>query len=487
MGSQTSSDYAKLTQTKSKRIALIEMVDSVVIAHQRIVGLAVLPISTAENRCPHATDRRRMAIYRGRARQRRVERTPQHTAFLFRRIADAVPATTWRTRVRCCDDDTSRRQHVVWLVLAARRNDGILAILPHDLRGLLGPITVAAVPMRKFESINLQQADTHTFMQLQRRHMRHSVDDLLNVGRVNSGKLSISLWLSSLLQVVQQAPESTPLALAAAQHRLDFNAPVIDTAVRGEPHRLGQALVNVIDNTAKFIPNGCTIQVQVTQCTRQASITVVNNVDDIRAAFQPRLLVAFTQMKQSLARSWGGLGIVLALTRQVMLLRGGTITAPSNGIDCGSIFTLVLPLADQPLQQLEEPTVAVTIPNKQGFKILLIDDNEDANDSMAALLELLEYDVRTAVDGASALQLTAEFKPQLILSDIGLPGLDGYQLAPALRKVAGQRKLIIAAATGYGHASDRARALAAGFDHHLVKPLDADVLLDFVAQQAAGY
>ena len=125
--------------------------------------------------------------------------------------------------------------------------------------------------------------------------------------------------------------------------------------------------------------------------------------------------------------------------------------------------------------------------NNQDFRILLIDDNEDANDSMAALLELLEYNVRTAVDGPSALQVTAEFEPQLILSDIGLPGMDGYELAPALRKVIGARKAIIVAATGYGHASDRARSQAAGFDHHLVKPLDADVLLAFVAKQAAEY
>ena len=125
--------------------------------------------------------------------------------------------------------------------------------------------------------------------------------------------------------------------------------------------------------------------------------------------------------------------------------------------------------------------------NTAGFRILLVDDNEDANDSMAALLELLDYDVRTVTDGASALTMTAEFQPQLILSDIGLPGMDGYQLAPALRRVAGERKIIIAAATGYGHASDRARSMAAGFDHHLVKPLDADALLAFVAQQAANY
>ena len=148
----------------------------------------------------------------------------------------------------------------------------------------------------------------------------------------------------------------------------------------------------------------------------------------------------------------------------------------------------VTPASDAPDTPFtKEPTVGAEANIKQRFRILLIDDNEDANDSMAALLELMQYEVRTAVDGASALKVTAQFEPQLILSDIGLPGMDGYELAPALRKVAGTRKIVIAAATGYGHASDRVRSQAAGFDHHLVKPLDADVLLDFVAQQAAAY
>ena len=136
----------------------------------------------------------------------------------------------------------------------------------------------------------------------------------------------------------------------------------------------------------------------------------------------------------------------------------------------------------------KQPTAIFdSTPQAHDFRVLLIDDNEDANESMAALLELLGYQVRTATDGDAALKMATEFEPQLILSDIGLPGMDGYQLAPALRKAAGDRKVIIVAATGYGHASDRLRSQAAGFDHHLVKPLDADTLLNFVAQQAASY
>ncbi|MFT5535242.1 MAG: CheY-like chemotaxis protein [Burkholderiaceae bacterium] len=126
-------------------------------------------------------------------------------------------------------------------------------------------------------------------------------------------------------------------------------------------------------------------------------------------------------------------------------------------------------------------------PPRQSFRILLIDDNEDANESMAALLELMDYDVRTATNSATALALTAQFEPQLILSDIGLPDMNGYQLAPALRQITGQRKVILVAATGYGNANDKQRSQAAGFDHHLVKPLDADMLLAFVATQAAAY
>lgn len=185
------------------------------------------------------------------------------------------------------------------------------------------------------------------------------------------------------------------------------------------------------------------------------------------------------------------------MAHQIVQLHGGTLTESSNGEGCGSQFVLKLPAWPEQIAVAtcinntdlrdEEHAVSQETNHAAGFRILLVDDNEDANDSMAALLELLDYDVRTATDGATALKMTAEFEPQLILSDIGLPGMDGYQLAPALRKVAGSRKLVIAAATGYGHASDRARSMAAGFDHHLVKPLDADALLEFVARQAEDY
>jgi CheY-like chemotaxis protein len=180
------------------------------------------------------------------------------------------------------------------------------------------------------------------------------------------------------------------------------------------------------------------------------------------------------------------LGIGLAIAREIAMLHGGSIEAHSDGPGCGSKVTLYLPaLADCiPEKKRELQNTRLPMANHD-YRILLIDDNLDATESMGSLLKLLHYDVRTAQDAETGLQAAATFKPHLILSDIGLPGMDGYQLAPALRKVAGTRKMTLAAVTGYGLASDRARSLAAGFDYHLVKPLDADFLLDFVAQQVA--
>jgi CheY-like chemotaxis protein len=186
------------------------------------------------------------------------------------------------------------------------------------------------------------------------------------------------------------------------------------------------------------------------------------------------------------------LGIGLTIAHKIAILHGGTIESRSDGIGCGSEFTLYLPTtlnnaADKTADIKKELPVATALTENKDFRILLIDDNIDANESMGSLLKLLHYDVRTAKDAETGLDIAIAFKPHLILSDIGLPGMNGYQLVPALRKAAGARKMIIAAATGYGLASDRLRSQAAGFDHHLVKPIDADFLLNFVAQQFASY
>lgn len=383
------------------------------------------------------------------------------------------------------------------LVAEATRKDAFLAMLSHELRNPMAPIANSLAVMRTSSFDDPLQKNSFAIVERQFNHLRRLVNDLLDVDRIAGGKIKITKKPVAVRQIVERALESSMPVLLAAHHRLSVDLTHPNLRVCGDLMRLAQALTNLLDNAAKFTRDGGLIVLAVDTVDTDVCFAVRDNGIGFSKQFQQQLFTPFEQADQSLARTRSGLGIGLAMAHQIAQLHGGTVTASSNGEGCGSQFVLTLPVLPEPgltahLENPfdlhgEEPTVSPETEKGAGFRILLVDDNEDANDSMAALLELLDYDVRTATDGASALKVTAEFEPQLILSDIGLPGMDGYQLAPALRKVAGSRKVVIAAATGYGHASDRARSMAAGFDHHLVKPLDADALLAFVARQAADY
>lgn len=393
-----------------------------------------------------------------------------------------------------CHDitDHKEREQALWRrteqdIASERRKQEFVAMLSHELRNPLAPITTSLALMRRTGISDPLLASSHAIIERQVAHLRHLVNDLLDAARIDNGKMVLSLALLPVQALIDQALETSRPEIRAAGHRLDVQAALAPALwLHGDLTRLAQALSNVFDNAAKFTPDGGIITLGCHSADGHVCITVSDSGPGISAAFQPRLFELFSQADETLARSDGGLGVGLSVTRQILALHGGSITVCSNGT--GSKFTLRLPLArDMPQTTTGEPNVAPTPNARQGFRILLVDDNEDANESMAALLDMMEYDVRTATSGAVALTVAQEFAPQLILSDIGLPGMDGYQLAPALRRLAGERKVILVAATGYGHANDRARSEAAGFDHHLVKPLDADMLLEFVGSQADAY
>ena len=374
-------------------------------------------------------------------------------------------------------------------VQSAQREQKFVAMLSHELRNPLAPITSSLALMRHIGISDPRVASSHAIVERQVGHLSHLVDELLEVSRYHHGKIVLTPAALTLQALVTEAIDISRPAILAAGHRLDVPAlPAL--ALHGDLTRLVQALSNVLNNAAKFTPDGGIIKVGCVQHEGSVGISVTDNGAGIGATFQLRLFDLFSQADDTLSRSGSGLGIGLTITQQILALHGGSITVHSDGIGAGSRFTLLLPCADAtavPVITTKGPYMESTTNIRQGFRILLIDDNEDANESMAALLELMDYEVRTATNSATALELTAQFEPQLILSDIGLPGMNGYQLAPALREIIGQRKVILVAATGYGNANDKQRSHVAGFDHHLVKPLDADMLLEFVARQAAGY
>ncbi|HEV7616822.1 MAG TPA: PAS domain S-box protein [Burkholderiaceae bacterium] len=378
------------------------------------------------------------------------------------------------------------------LLLAGRRKDEFLAMLSHELRNPLAPIANSIAVIRTFDIADPLLASSLTIIQRQADHLRELVNDLLDVARVANGKINASKEAITLESVIDRALEISHPKIAMYAHTLEVLKPSGPVYINGDLMRLAQALSNIVNNAAKFTPESGVIKLIAGQRYGQAFITVRDNGLGISRDFQPRLFELFAQADESLARTQSGLGIGLTIAHEIAILHGGTIESRSDGIGCGSEFTLYLPTtlnnaADKTADIKKELPVATALTENKDFRILLIDDNIDANESMGSLLKLLHYDVRTAKDAETGLDIAIAFKPHLILSDIGLPGMNGYQLAPALRKAAGARKMIIAAATGYGLASDRLRSQAAGFDHHLVKPIDADFLLNFVAQQFASY
>jgi PAS domain S-box-containing protein len=395
----------------------------------------------------------------------------------------------------CCIDITTQKEREN-LVLArnatlaeeARQKDEFLAMLSHELRNPLAAIASSLAVMRNYHISDPLIAKNRSIIERQFENLSGVVNDLLDVARIANGKIGMVPEAITLDAVIERALEISRPRIEAMSHTLKISRPPETIAIHGDIKRLAQALANLLNNAAKFTPQSGTLTLSGGRDGDRTFLKVQDTGVGINPAFRPRLFQLFAQDDSAEARTQGGLGIGLAVAREIVSMHGGTIEAASNGPGQGSEFTIYLPTDAPPAQAAVAPAAAGmgVLENRQ-FRILLIDDNEDANESMGSLLKLLNYDVRTANDAESGLKAAVEFQPHLILSDIGLPGTDGYQLAPALRKAAGDRKLILAAATGYGLASDRSRSQAAGFDYHLVKPLDADSLIDFIAQQAAAY
>jgi PAS domain S-box-containing protein len=405
------------------------------------------------------------------------------------------PGSAEASFVGCLIDITTQKEREDLLLARnaglteeARQKDEFLAMLSHELRNPLAAIASSLAVMRNYHISDPLIAKNRSIIERQFDSLSGVVNDLLDVARIANGKIGMVREAITLDAVIERALEISRPKIEAMSHTLKISRPSETIAIHGDINRLGQALANLLNNAAKFTPQSGTLSLYAGREDERTFLRVQDTGVGINPAFRPRLFQLFAQDDSAEARTQGGLGIGLAVAREIVSLHGGTIEARSDGPGRGSKFTIYLP-TDAPPEQVDVAP-AVTgggvLENRQ-FRILLIDDNEDANESMGSLLKLLNYDVRTANDADSGLKAAVEFEPHLILSDIGLPGTDGYQLAPALRKAAGGRKLILAAATGYGLASDRSRSQAAGFDYHLVKPLDADSLLDFIAQQAAAY
>lgn len=378
-------------------------------------------------------------------------------------------------------------EHLVMATLAAermeeaatatkRQQDEFLAMLAHELRNPLAPIRSAVALLERLDAIDPRLKLIHEVVGRQVNHMARLLDDLLDASRVTSGKVALQRRPTDVHEFVDQAVETCRVLIDAQHQRLTLNIPAVPMYVDGDPVRLAQIFGNLLHNAAKYTPDGGSIVLSVRVDGDNVVISVADNGNGIAAESLATIFDMFSQEKRSLSRSQGGMGIGLSVVRTMVERHGGTVTVRSDGFGAGSDFTVVLPRIDRPPGVVAAPAPAtVTSP----LRILLIDDNVDAGVMLSMLLKIEGHEVQVALDGPSGLTSYRSQRPQLVLCDIGLPGMNGYEVAKRIRQDP-ERPVpppVLIALTGYDSASDRAMAASAGFDHHVAKPVDFEVLL----------
>jgi len=370
---------------------------------------------------------------------------------------------------------------------ADKRKDEFLAMLGHELRNPLAAIRNAIVNCRE-EAENTPSACLWSQQVIDRQsaHLAKIVDDLLDVARITRGKIELRKVETDVVPVIGQAIEVVRSQLELKQHDLQIDIPPdAQFFVMADPTRLDQIFINLLNNAIKYTPPGGRITVSA---NRQGSDVVIQFKDNgigISEEMMPRIFDIFSQGERSLDREESGLGLGLNIVRQLIVLHGGAVSASSEGEGKGSAFTIRMPLISQPPQAALTPAPARAKNTGNGRRVLLVDDNHDTTQSLARLLKRRGYEVETALDGPTGLRMAWEFHPQICLLDIGLPGMDGYELARRLRADETLGEILLVAISGYGQKEDRIRSDEAGFDFHLVKPVDFNALLEIIDPKSA--
>jgi signal transduction histidine kinase len=366
------------------------------------------------------------------------------------------------------------------LLLADRRKDEFLATLAHELRNPLAPIRTGLDIMRLNASDPVACDRARAIMERQLKQMVRLVDDLLDVSRINTGKLTIRREQLRLQDVVNDALELSRPFIAAQGHTLEVQLPPQPVFLVGDAARLAQVLSNLLHNAAKYTARGGTIALEAETGGGQLQLRVRDNGIGIPSVLLDDIFEMFIQADTSLERSSAGLGVGLSLARKLVELHGGSIRAESAGQGRGSTFTVTLPiLAASSAAAAEQAPVQVA---HRLYRILLADDNVDFVNGIGALLRSMGHQVHIAYDGQQALAAAEAFAPEFAFLDIGLPKLNGYDLARALQSLPALRHTVLVAVTGWGQQKDRQRAFEAGFHHHLVKPVSIDQLQEILAQ-----
>ncbi|WP_036168670.1 response regulator [Massilia sp. 9096] len=386
-------------------------------------------------------------------------------------------------RVARVTSDITRRKEMEALLRAADVNKNeFLATLAHELRNPLSPIRNAAALLGAAgEGAAERQARARDVITRQVDHLAHLVDDLLDVARISEGKIVLRHEEVDMKGVIAQAVETAAPLIAAREHTLEVVEPEQQIWVMGDPVRLAQSMGNLLHNAAKFTPKGGHIRVEVKLDGEQVRIAVQDNGIGITEDNLSRIFGMFAQAAVPPDRAPEGLGIGLSLVSRLLEMHGGRLAATSPGIGLGSTFTVELPVlrTSAPQQAAYAPVEQAAPPSGSGGRrVLLVDDNVDAMEMMAFLLAEMGYDAHTTADASRLIDMALERRPDVIVLDIGLPGVDGYELARMLKQHPQLNAIRLVAHTGYGSPEDRRKAREAGFDAHLVKPAELGDLED---------
>jgi PAS domain S-box-containing protein len=374
-------------------------------------------------------------------------------------------------------DVTERYQAELELREANRKKDEFLAMLAHELRNPLAPISTAAEMLKMTTASDERTRKASEVISRQVKHMTSLVDDLLDVSRVTRGLVQLEKDLVDVKSAVSSAVEQSRPLIEARRHNLTVRTDSAYSTVLGDRTRLVQVIVNLLNNAAKYTPQGGDIVLSVFAASEWIDISVTDNGIGIEDKLLPHVFELFTQAERTPDRAQGGLGIGLALVKSMVTLHGGTVKASSGGPGTGSTFTISLP-ASHALRK--EGFVLHDGDDRESearaVRVMIVDDNVDAAESLAAFLEALGHEVDVQSHPLAAIVAARANPPQVFILDIGLPELDGYELARRLRKEPGTAKALFVALTGYGQTHDRILSKSAGFDHHFVKPMNLEKL-----------
>lgn len=359
---------------------------------------------------------------------------------------------------------------------ADRRKDELLALIGHELRNLLTPVRYSLAANKKGDRTPAQRQRSEEIMGRQVALMGRLLDDLLDVSRITRSALQLKKVTTELTFVVGSAIDTARPVLEAKQHTFSLDLPKHPVSLEADPARLAQVFSNILINAAKYTDPGGQIHLRAAQEGSGIVVAIRDNGIGIAADMKPRLFTMFAQAPGAIGHAEGGLGIGLSLVHGLVTMHGGSVEARSDGPGTGSEFIVRLPTGAPLAESADVGALEQSFVSGAGLKILVVDDNRDAADACASLLEMSGHHVQTAYTGRRALELAETFRPHALLLDIGLPDLDGYQVASKIRQAPWGGGIILIAVTGWGQEEDRCRALEAGCDHHLTKPIAAETV-----------